>query len=70
MRFLVLRAYLKVILFDVYLARGNFAALYARVRSYPVSKTAAATKRLKASSSSPIKYKPLEVDPWICGNAL
>ena len=36
----------------------------------PVSKTAAATKRLKASSSSPIKYKPLEVDPWICGNAL
>jgi len=42
MRFLVLRAYLKVILFDVYLARGNFAALYARVRSYPVSKTAAA----------------------------
>jgi hypothetical protein len=25
---------------------------------------------LKASSSSPIKYKPLEVDPWICGNAL
>src|ERR1700738_4351089 len=36
----------------------------------PGSKTAAATKRLKASSSSPIKYKPLEVDPWICGNAL
>jgi hypothetical protein len=36
----------------------------------PVSKTATATKRPKASSSSPIKYKPLEVDPWICGNAL
>jgi len=42
MRFLVLRAYLKVILFDVYLARGNFAALHERVRSYPISKTAAA----------------------------
>ena len=30
-------AYLKLILFDVYLARGNFAALYNKVRRYPVA---------------------------------
>jgi hypothetical protein len=37
MRFLVLKAYLKLIQFDLYLARGNFAALYSKVRSYPVA---------------------------------
>lgn len=37
MRFLVLQAYLKLIQFDFYLARGNFAALYSKVRSYPVA---------------------------------
>lgn len=36
MSFLVLRAYLKLILFDLYLARGNFAALYDKVRNYPL----------------------------------
>lgn len=36
MSFLVLKAYLKLIYFDLYLARGNFAALYNRVRNYPV----------------------------------
>ena len=30
MRFLVLQAYLKLIQFDLYLARGNFAAFTAR----------------------------------------
>lgn len=35
MTFLVLKAYLKLIYFDLYLARGNFSALYDRVRSYP-----------------------------------
>lgn len=34
MRLLALRAYLKLILFDVYLVRGNFEALYAKVRNY------------------------------------
>jgi hypothetical protein len=29
---------LKLIHFDLYLARGNFAALYNKVRKYPVSK--------------------------------
>ena len=36
MRFLVLRAYGKLILFDLYLARGNFEALYDKVRRCPV----------------------------------
>ena len=36
MSFLVLKAYLKLIHFDLYLARGNFAALYDKVRKYPV----------------------------------
>jgi hypothetical protein len=36
MSFLMLKAYLKLILFDLYLARGNFVALYDKVRSYPV----------------------------------
>ena len=35
---LVLRAYLMLIYFDYYLERGNFAALYDKVRSYPVGK--------------------------------
>ena len=36
MSFLVLKAYLKLIHFDLYLARGNFAALYEKVREYPI----------------------------------
>jgi Transglutaminase-like superfamily len=35
---LMLKAYGKLILFDLCLARGNFAALYEKVRNYPVSK--------------------------------
>ena len=38
MQFLVLKAYVKLIHFDFYLVRGNFAALYERVRKYPVGK--------------------------------
>lgn len=37
MSFLVLNAYLKLIHFDLYLARGNFAALYDKVRNYSVA---------------------------------
>src|SRR5260370_9295841 len=36
MSFLVFEAYLKLIHFDLYLARGNFAALYEKVRNYPI----------------------------------
>jgi hypothetical protein len=37
MSFLVLKAYLKLIYFDLYLARGNFAVLYGKIRGYPVT---------------------------------
>lgn len=35
---LVLQAYLKLIQFDVFLARKNFSALYSKVRRYPIAK--------------------------------
>jgi hypothetical protein len=38
MSFLLLKAYLKLIHFDLYLVRGNFAALYDKVRNYRVGK--------------------------------
>ncbi len=41
MSFLVLKAYLKLVQFDLYLVRGNFAALYDKVRKYPVGKPTA-----------------------------
>lgn len=37
---LACRAYLKLIQFDVYLARGSFQALYDKVRCYPVREMA------------------------------
>ena len=40
MSFLVLRAYLRLIEFDLYLARGNFRALHDKVRAYPTRKSA------------------------------
>jgi hypothetical protein len=36
MSLLVLKAYLKLVQFELYLARGNFAALYHKVSNYPV----------------------------------
>jgi hypothetical protein len=38
MRCLVLQAYAKLILFDCYLFRGSFNALYQKVRRYPARK--------------------------------
>jgi hypothetical protein len=38
MSLLILKAYLKLIHFDFYLARGNFGALHNKVRKYPVGK--------------------------------
>lgn len=52
MRFLVLRAYFKLILFDLYLLRGNFNALHEKVRRSRVRKrplTSDATERICAS---------------------
>jgi hypothetical protein len=37
MLLLVLQAYLQLIYFDLYLMRGDFAALYNRVRRYPIA---------------------------------
>jgi hypothetical protein len=36
--FLVLRAYLRLIRTETYLAKGNFAALYSKVRNYPIGR--------------------------------
>jgi len=38
MSFLVLQAYLRLTQFDFYLARGNFEALYNKVRNYPIAR--------------------------------
>jgi hypothetical protein len=40
MFFLVLRAYLRLIQFDLYLARGDFRALHSKVRNCPIGKGA------------------------------
>lgn len=37
MSFLVVRAYLKLVQFDLYLGMGNFRALYDKVRGYPIT---------------------------------
>jgi Transglutaminase-like superfamily len=39
MSFLVLKAYLKLIEFDFYLARSDFAVLYDKIHNYPVEDT-------------------------------
>src|SRR3984957_12756261 len=49
MSHLVLQAYSKLIYFDFYLARGNFAALYQKVRNCPIGTSPAlpdATERI------------------------
>jgi hypothetical protein len=49
MSFLVLQAYLRLIQFDLYLARGNFHALHEKVRSFttgPVSPSSEAVERI------------------------
>jgi hypothetical protein len=38
MSFLVLRAYLMLVYFDLYLIRGNFSVLHKKVREYPMSR--------------------------------
>jgi hypothetical protein len=52
MSFLVLKAYLKLIYFDLYLARGNFAVLYDKVRNYPVEKTTPAPDTVECVCSA------------------
>ena len=52
MSFLVLKAYLKLIHFDLYLARGNFAALYDKVSNYPVGKATPAPDAVECICSA------------------
>jgi hypothetical protein len=52
MSFLVLKAYLMLIRFDLYLARGNFAALYDKVSNYPVGKTTPAPDAVECICSA------------------
>lgn len=52
MSFLVLRAYVRLIQFDLYLARRDFQALHDKVRSYPLGQAPASaetTERICAS---------------------
>ena len=52
MSFLVLRAYLKLICFDLHLACGNFKALHDKVRNYRVNKTTAAHDAVQKISAA------------------
>lgn len=52
MSFLVLRAYLRLVQFDFYLARGDFESLYNKVRACPTRKepmSAESTERVCAA---------------------
>ena len=52
MSFLVLKAYWKLIQFDLCLARRNFAAIYNKLRKCPVGKMAAAPDTVKRICSA------------------
>ena len=52
MSFVVLEAYLKLIQFDLYLVRGNFAALYDKVRKYPLAKRTPAANAVERICSA------------------
>jgi hypothetical protein len=52
MSFLVLKAYWKLLYFDLYLARGNFSALYAQVRKHPLRRQAARSDAIERVSSA------------------
>jgi hypothetical protein len=49
---LVLKAYLKLIYFDLYLARGNFGALYKKVREHPIGKGPVSPDSVECISSA------------------
>ncbi len=52
MSFLVLQAYWKLIHFDLYLARSDFAALHDKVRKYPLGKQAHAPDTVQSICSA------------------
>jgi hypothetical protein len=47
MSFLALRAFLRLIQFDLYLVRGNFRALHQKVRRYPIRQTRTPTSSVE-----------------------
>jgi|SRR5580658_571834 len=47
MSVLVFKAYGMLIYFDLYLARGNFSALYEKIRNYPVRKKAPSSRSIE-----------------------
>lgn len=49
---LVLEAYLSLIRFDLYLARGDFESLYAKVRNYPIGNKAASANAVQRICSA------------------
>lgn len=49
---LVLEAYLRLIRFDLYLARGNFEALYNEVRNHPLEKQTSPANPIEAICSA------------------
>ena len=52
MSIIVLRAYVKLIQFDLYLARGNFAALYDKVHRHPLGNKAASANAIEQICSA------------------
>jgi Transglutaminase-like superfamily len=50
--FLVLQAYLRLIQFDSYLARGDFEALYNKVRNFPIGKKPASLNSVERVCSA------------------
>ena len=52
MVFLVLQAYLRLIQFDSYLARGDFEALYNKVRNFPIGKKPASLNSVERVCSA------------------
>lgn len=54
MPFLVLRAYLRLVQFDLYLAIGNFSAMHRKVAAFPVRKS--------LNSSPPVERACIAVD--------
>lgn len=52
MPFLTLKAYWKLMRFDFYLARGNFSALYEKVRNHPLKKQASGCEAVERICSA------------------
>jgi len=52
MLFFVVQAYLNLIHFDLYLARGSFSALYNKVRNFPIGRKPASVNSVERMCSA------------------